>query len=125
MTRFLPILPLRDIVVFPHRIVPLFVGRERSVRALEDGRTKWLVWAGVCVGLGFETKMGAALLVVPALILEDRADSLWLRQAAHAINWIVWIAGPLLGYEVLAGTVGAFDFSNKGFELVNVQVGAD
>jgi ATP-dependent Lon protease len=31
-----PILPLRDIVVFPHMIVPLFVGREKSVRALED-----------------------------------------------------------------------------------------
>lgn len=30
-----PILPLRDIVVFPHMIVPLFVGREKSVRALE------------------------------------------------------------------------------------------
>lgn len=29
-------LPLRDIVVFPHMIVPLFVGREKSVRALED-----------------------------------------------------------------------------------------
>ena len=31
-----PVLPLRDIVVFPHMIVPLFVGRERSVRALEE-----------------------------------------------------------------------------------------
>jgi ATP-dependent Lon protease len=31
----LPVLPLRDIVVFPHRIVPLFVGREKSVAALE------------------------------------------------------------------------------------------
>src|SRR6201998_2718071 len=31
-----PFLPLRDIVVFPHMIVPLFVGREKSVRALED-----------------------------------------------------------------------------------------
>ncbi len=31
-----PILPLRDIVVFPHMVVPLFVGREKSVRALED-----------------------------------------------------------------------------------------
>ena len=31
-----PLLPLRDIVVFPHMIVPLFVGRERSVRALEE-----------------------------------------------------------------------------------------
>jgi ATP-dependent Lon protease len=32
----LPVLPLRDIVVFPHMIVPLFVGREKSIRALED-----------------------------------------------------------------------------------------
>ena len=31
-----PVLPLRDIVVFPYMIVPLFVGREKSVRALED-----------------------------------------------------------------------------------------
>ena len=31
-----PVLPLRDIVVFPHMIVPLFVGREKSVSALED-----------------------------------------------------------------------------------------
>jgi len=31
-----PVLPLRDIVVFPHMIVPLFVGREKSVHALED-----------------------------------------------------------------------------------------
>src|SRR5215203_4844489 len=35
MSRTLPILPLRDIVVFPHRIVPLFVGRDKSVAALE------------------------------------------------------------------------------------------
>ncbi|MBI1211559.1 MAG: endopeptidase La [Alphaproteobacteria bacterium] len=35
-TLVFPVLPLRDIVVFPHKIVPLFVGREKSVRALED-----------------------------------------------------------------------------------------
>ena len=35
-TKILPILPLRDIVVFPHQPVPLFVGREKSVRALEE-----------------------------------------------------------------------------------------
>ncbi len=34
--KILPVLPLRDIVVFPHMVVPLFVGRERSVRALEE-----------------------------------------------------------------------------------------
>lgn len=36
MEQIFPVLPLRDIVVFPHMIVPLFVGREKSVRALED-----------------------------------------------------------------------------------------
>src|ERR1700744_4797485 len=35
-TKTLPVLPLRDIVVFPHMVVPLFVGREKSVRALEE-----------------------------------------------------------------------------------------
>jgi ATP-dependent Lon protease len=35
-TRAYPVLPLRDIVVFPHMIVPLFVGREKSIRALEE-----------------------------------------------------------------------------------------
>ncbi|WP_323795728.1 endopeptidase La [Nisaea sp.] len=35
-TSSFPVLPLRDIVVFPHMIVPLFVGRDKSVRALED-----------------------------------------------------------------------------------------
>ena len=32
----IPLLPLRDVVVFPHMIVPLFVGRERSIAALES-----------------------------------------------------------------------------------------
>jgi len=35
-TYLLPVLPLRDIVVFPHMVVPLFVGREKSINALED-----------------------------------------------------------------------------------------
>ena len=36
LTQSYPVLPLRDIVVFPHMIVPLFVGRDKSVRALEE-----------------------------------------------------------------------------------------
>ena len=32
-----PLLPLRDVVVYPHMAVPLFVGRERSILALEKG----------------------------------------------------------------------------------------
>jgi len=38
--RNLPLLPLRDIVVFPHMVIPLFVGRERSVKALDDAMAK-------------------------------------------------------------------------------------
>src|SRR4051794_5100059 len=49
------------------------------VRALEDGRTRWLVLCGVCVGLGFEAKMGAALLVVPALAVA------WLWMAPRGL----------------------------------------
>jgi 4-amino-4-deoxy-L-arabinose transferase-like glycosyltransferase len=46
-----------------------------ALRALETGRTKWLVWAGVMVGLGFETKMGVALMLVPGIALAW----LWMR----------------------------------------------
>src|SRR5262249_6705533 len=35
-TRVYPLLPLRDIVVFPHMITPLFVGRKKSILALEE-----------------------------------------------------------------------------------------
>src|SRR4051812_33450034 len=39
------------------------------MRALEDGRTRWIVLAGIAVGLGFETKMAVALMVVPGIAL--------------------------------------------------------
>src|SRR6202035_1621606 len=47
------------------------------VRALEHGRLRWLVLAGVCVGLGFETKMGVALVVVPGMA----AAWMWTARA--------------------------------------------
>jgi len=42
-----PLLPLRDIIVFPHMVVPLFVGRQRSIRALEEamGKQKFILLA--------------------------------------------------------------------------------
>ena len=65
-----------------------------AARALEDGRTRWLAGAGVCVGLGFETKMGVALTVVPGIA----AAWLWMTPAGrgrlHALRQLL-IAGAV------------------------------
>jgi 4-amino-4-deoxy-L-arabinose transferase-like glycosyltransferase len=53
-----------------------------TIRGLEDGRTRWLVAAGVCVGLGFETKMLVALVVVPGIA----AAWLWTAPGARALQ---------------------------------------
>ncbi len=39
-TQKLPLLPLRDLIIFPHMMMPLFVGREKSINALEEAMTK-------------------------------------------------------------------------------------
>ena len=33
--KLIPVLPLRDVVVYPHMVIPLFVGREKSIKALD------------------------------------------------------------------------------------------
>ncbi len=58
------------------------------VRALEDGRMRWLVLSGALVGLGFEAKMGAALLVVPALV----CAWLWAAPRARLRGLFAWVA---------------------------------
>jgi len=67
-----------------------------TVRALEDPRTRWLVAAGVCVGLGFETKMLVALVVVPGIV----AAWLWVAPAArgrlHALRQLLAGGGAML-----------------------------
>jgi 4-amino-4-deoxy-L-arabinose transferase-like glycosyltransferase len=50
-----------------------------ALRAVETGRTRHLIWCGVFVGLGFETKMGVALMVVPAIALAY----LWVAPAGR------------------------------------------
>ncbi len=34
-TTEMPVLPLRDVVVYPHMVIPLFVGRDKSIKALD------------------------------------------------------------------------------------------
>jgi 4-amino-4-deoxy-L-arabinose transferase-like glycosyltransferase len=74
-----------------------------AVRALEDGRTRWVVAAGVCVGLGFDTKMLVALVVVPGialayLLVAPRGRLRAVRQllAGGAVMLLVGGAWPLL-----------------------------
>jgi 4-amino-4-deoxy-L-arabinose transferase-like glycosyltransferase len=64
------------------------------VRALEHGATKWLVLAGVCVGLGFEAKMSAALMVVPGMALAW----LWVapRGRLVALRQLAWTGAALV-----------------------------
>src|SRR5256885_613617 len=73
------------------------------VRGLDDGRTRWLVLSGVCVGLGFEAKMAAGLLVVPGIAaawlwVAPRGRGAAVRQlpaggAALSVGGLAW---PLL-----------------------------
>ena len=64
-----------------------------AVRALETGRTRWLVLSGIAVGLGFETKMGVALMVVPGIA----AAWMWVAPVARG-RWVAFrqlLAGGL------------------------------
>jgi 4-amino-4-deoxy-L-arabinose transferase-like glycosyltransferase len=72
------------------------------VRALEDGRTKWLVWAGVAIGFAFLTKTLQAFLILPALALvygvcapvrlRKRLGQLALATAAIVVSGGWWVA---------------------------------
>jgi 4-amino-4-deoxy-L-arabinose transferase-like glycosyltransferase len=73
------------------------------VRAFQDGRTRWIVLAAVAVGLGFEAKMAAALLVLPAIAaawlwVAPRGRAAAVRQllAGGAAMTAVGLAWPML-----------------------------
>jgi 4-amino-4-deoxy-L-arabinose transferase-like glycosyltransferase len=68
-----------------------------AVRALEGGRVRWLMMAGVCVGLGFETKMAVALMVVPGIA------AAWMWVAPHGRKRAL---GELLGAGGAMALVG-------------------
>src|SRR5579859_6402520 len=74
-----------------------------ALRALDTGATRWLVLSGICVGLGFETKMGVALMVVPGiaaayLYVAPRGRVRAVRQllAGGGALTVVGLAWPVL-----------------------------
>jgi 4-amino-4-deoxy-L-arabinose transferase-like glycosyltransferase len=111
------------------------------VRALDDPRTRWLVLAGVCVGLGFETKMAVALMVVPGLAaawlwIAPRGRIAALRQllAGGAAMVAVGGAWPLLMLLTPSGhrpwvsgtgdnSVLSLMFGYNGFGRISGQAG--
>jgi 4-amino-4-deoxy-L-arabinose transferase-like glycosyltransferase len=114
-----------------------------AVRGFEHGRTRWLVLSGVAVGLGFETKMLVALVVVPAIALawlwvsprgRGRLDALMQLLCGGAAMLVVGGAWPLLVALTPAGTrpwiSGTSDnsilsliFGYNGFGRVDGQLG--
>ena len=68
-----------------------------TVRALERGRVAWLIGAGACVGLGFETKMAAALIVLPAIALAW----LWVAPRGRLVA-----TAEVLGAGIAATAIG-------------------
>jgi 4-amino-4-deoxy-L-arabinose transferase-like glycosyltransferase len=112
------------------------------VRAFEDGRTRWVVLSGVAVGLGFEAKMGAALIVVPALVaawlwVAPRGRMAALRQlglggaamAAVGLAWpvLVWLT-PASDRPWISGTgdnsIWSLIFGYNGLGRLTGQQGA-
>ena len=73
-----------------------------TVRGLEGGRTRWLVAAGVCVGLGFETKMAVAFAVVPGIV----AAWLWISPAGR--GWLHTLRQLLAGGGAMVLVGGAW-----------------
>src|SRR5690242_1579742 len=86
-----------------------------TVQALQTGRTKWLVLSGVCVGLGFETKMGVALLVVPGIALAW----MWSRWGE------TWRARALAFRQLLAGGAAMVAVGGAWPLLVTLTPAAD
>lgn len=111
------------------------------LRAFDTGRTRWLVLSGVAVGLGFETKMGVALMVVPALALAwlwvaPRGRLIAVRQlvaggaalAATALAWPLLVTlTPAANRPWISGTsdnsVWSLIFGYNGLGRVSGQNG--
>jgi 4-amino-4-deoxy-L-arabinose transferase-like glycosyltransferase len=111
------------------------------MRALEGGATKWLIFAGVCVGLGFEAKMGAALMVLPGMALAwlwvaPRGRLVATRQLvvagaamlAVALAWpvLVWLT-PAASRPWISGTsdnsIWSLIWEYNGFGRLEGQTG--
>ncbi len=117
------------------------IARESANAPRSTGATKWLVAAAVCVGLGFEAKMGAALMVVPGMALAwlwvaPRGRLVAIRQLAIAgaallavaLAWpvLVWLT-PAANRPWISGTsdnsIWSLIWEYNGFGRLEGQTG--
>jgi ATP-dependent Lon protease len=117
-----PVLPLRDVVVYPHMVIPLFVGREKSVRALdlamEDGKQILLVAQRVPDVDDPEAKdlyqVGALAQVLQLLKLPDGTIKVLVEGTSRVrLDRVSERDGALIG----SGTVIEPDFSRDEREI--------
>lgn len=112
-----------------------------AIRALEDGRTRWFALAGACIGLGFEAKMGAALLIVPGiaaawLCVAPRGRTVAFKQLlvaggtmlAFGLAWPIFMAlTPAAGRPWISGTsdnsIFSLIFGYNGLGRLDGQAG--
>ena len=108
-----PVLPLRDIVVFPHMIVPLFVGREKSVKALEEG--VHLVQAPAQV-LEHKMHLPTAYIVIPIFSLANAGIPIDLSSLSAIVTHPVSMG-------IAAGLVFGKLIGIAGFSWLAVKFG--
>ena len=118
-----PVLPLRDIVAFPYMIVPLFVGREKSINALEEVmRSDKQILLSAQKNAGDDDPAGAAAgPTVSAPISADRLSSArWPRSQLASRIAVISASGNAARTACTAGcfTTAAAAFSVSAFAIV-------
>jgi ATP-dependent Lon protease len=134
----LPVIPIRDLVLFPDTIVPLFVGRESSKRAVENAMVRDQRFVAVtqrapgddnpATDALYSTGVTANLLDV--VVLPDETMKLVVK-GLERVSIVNWIEGPFLAAEVatLAQTRGegenTQDLSRKVLEAFQARLKVD
>jgi ATP-dependent Lon protease len=102
-----PVIPIRDLVLFPDMIVPLFVGRDSSKRAVENAMTRDKRFVAVTQRVAADDipatdalySVGVTAGLLDVMILQDESMKL-LVKGLERVTVVNWFEGPFLAAEV-------------------------